>query len=107
MSTPGDSDQPEDGGGLVSRMQQELWEGTDAEGCGMTSNGGQIPKYAPAREDGLKPWCVELREWGERRERIEWAPSRSQAEYQVKGRMRYVSAKARRATPEDVERLSV
>lgn len=63
-------------------------------------------KYAPPREDGLKPWVVEKSEWGRKDERLVWAESRSQAEYEVKGRMRYVYAKGRRATPEDVSRLS-
>lgn len=64
------------------------------------------PKYAPPREDGLKPWHVTISEWGHRRERIEWADSRTQAEYQAVGRMRYVYAKARRATPDDMEALN-
>lgn len=71
----------------------------------MRSPDRPAPKYAPARKDGLKPWHVTVREWGRPRERIEWADSRAQAEYQVKGRLRYVSAKARRATPDDMERL--
>lgn len=63
----------------------------------------RTPKYAPAREDGLKPYHVTLREWGRESTRIEWADTAAQAEYQAKGRMRYVYAKARRATPADVE----
>jgi len=58
-------------------------------------------KYAPAREDGLKPWVVTITEWGQLRERIIYAETRSAAEYEGKGGMRYVYAHARRATPED------
>lgn len=70
-----------------------------------TSKRGSVP-FAPAREDGLKPWHVVVSQFGEQRERIEWAESARQAEYQGKGRMRYTSARARRATVEDMERLS-
>lgn len=64
------------------------------------------PRYAPAREDGLKPWAVEISEWGKRRTQVVYAENRSAAEYEAKGRMRYVHAKARRATPDDMERLA-
>lgn len=63
------------------------------------------PKYAPAREDGLKPWVVERHEWGHKSERIHHAKSASAAEYDAVGRQRHVSAKARRATPEDMRNL--
>ena len=62
-------------------------------------------KYAPAREDGLKPWLVTVTEWGRSRERIEWAETNAQACSQARGRMRYTYARARRATPADLERL--
>lgn len=61
-----------------------------------------MPKFAPAREDGLKPWHVTISEWGKQRTHIEWAEDARSAEYQAVGRMRYVSAKARRATPADL-----
>lgn len=65
----------------------------------------KTPRYAPARDDGLKPWVVERREWGQKTERIVYARGRADAEYEVKGRQRFVYAKARRATPEDIEVL--
>jgi hypothetical protein len=65
-----------------------------------------VSKYAPARDDGLKPWVVERSEWGRKVDRLVYAKTRRDAEYEVKGRERYVSARGRRATPEDVERLS-
>ena len=63
------------------------------------------PKYAPAREDGVKPWAVKWSSWGETREYIVYAAKASEAAYAVKGRQMYVYTEARRATPEDVERL--
>jgi hypothetical protein len=65
-----------------------------------------MPKYAPAREDGLKPYVVAVSSWGRTDERIIYAAKTNEAEYEGKGRMAYTSAKARRATPEDMERLS-
>jgi hypothetical protein len=64
------------------------------------------PKYAPARADGLKPWYVEVIDWGRKSERIVYAKSRADAEYRANGRLRYMSARARRATPDDIRRLT-
>jgi hypothetical protein len=64
-----------------------------------------MPKYAPA-EDGLKPWVVLFKQWTDSHESIVYARGRSEAEYAVKGRQLHAYAKARRATPEDMERLS-
>lgn len=65
-----------------------------------------MPKFAPARDDGLKPYVVEVSSWGRTTEAIKWAADAADARYQGKGRMQHTSAKARRATPEDIERLS-
>jgi hypothetical protein len=70
------------------------------------SKGKRAARYAPPRDDGLKPWVVERAEWGRRTERVVYAETRSAAEYEVKGRQRYVTARGRRATSEDMERLS-
>ena len=64
-----------------------------------------MPKFAPAREDGLKPWVVAVSSWGRTTERIEYAESARQATYQAVGRMQHTYGKARRATPDDMERL--
>lgn len=62
------------------------------------------PKYAPAREDGLKPWLVECFDWGRTRYRIVYAESASEAVYEWVGRKRPgVYGSARRATPADME----
>jgi hypothetical protein len=61
-----------------------------------------MSKYAPAREDGLKPWIVTLCEWGRKTDRIIYAETNAAARYQAVGRMRYVTATARRATPADI-----
>ena len=63
---------------------------------------GRAPKYAPAREDGLKPWLVTIYEWGKSRDRVIYAETAAAARYDAIGRMLYVSAKARRATPADL-----
>lgn len=63
-----------------------------------------MPKYAPANGEGLKPYCVTVTEWGRQTERIVYAHSAGDAQYQAKGRMRYTYARARRATPEDMIR---
>ena len=65
-----------------------------------------MPKFAPAREDGLTPWVVLFKQWTYSHESIVYARGRYDAEYAVKGRQQHCSAKARRATPEDMERLS-
>lgn len=62
-----------------------------------------MARFAPARADGLKPWVVSRHEWGRTTEYIVYAKSSSDAAYRVKGR--YVTARARRATPEDVEAI--
>lgn len=61
------------------------------------------PRFAPAREDGLKPWVVVRSEWGRKTTKIVYAETRASAEYQEKGRQLYVSAHGRRATPADME----
>lgn len=62
-----------------------------------------MPRYAAAREsDGLKPWVVVRRQWGKTDTYIVWAEDARAAEYTVRGRQLYVSAKARRATDLDL-----
>lgn len=70
--------------------------------CSMTGK-KMPPRYEPAREDGLKPWFVTLREWGRSSTWIVWAESSGQAKFEAIGRMRYVTATVRRATPADVQ----
>ena len=65
-----------------------------------------MPKFAPPREDGLKPWHVTIREWGREYARIEYAATAAGARYNAIGRQRYVTATARRATPEDVAKAT-
>jgi hypothetical protein len=63
------------------------------------------PKYAPPNEDGLKPWVVTVREWGRAsHDRIIYAKTNAAAKYAAIGRQRYVTATARRATPDDLTR---
>jgi hypothetical protein len=64
-----------------------------------------MSKYAPAREDGLKPWVVTRREWGRSSERVVYAETSAAAKYKAIGRQLHVTATVRRATPEDIERL--
>lgn len=64
------------------------------------------PKYAPAREDGTKPFVVVAASWGRTTERLVYVRKRSDARYAAIGREKYTSAQSiRRATPDDVERL--
>lgn len=60
------------------------------------------PKYAPAREDGLKPWHATISEWGKERTKIVYAESAAYARHEAVGGMRYTSARVRRATPQDI-----
>ena len=62
-------------------------------------------KYAPAREDGMKPYHVTISEWGQQYEKIIYAATTDDAKYKAVGRMRYIAARVRRATPDDVKRL--
>lgn len=59
--------------------------------------------YAPAREDGLKPWHVHCFQ-EPRIEAIAYAATRSEAERSQRPDRLYVTA--RRATTADVERLA-
>ncbi len=61
-----------------------------------------MSKYAPPNAEGMKPWVVTIREWGNVRDRIVYAETARQAKYDVIGSMRYVTATARRATPDDM-----
>lgn len=65
------------------------------------------PKYAPANEDGLKPYFAEIYEWGRTRVEIVWATGAAAARYQAINRMKYTTAKVRRATLEDMETAAV
>ena len=61
-----------------------------------------MSKHAPAREDGLKPYFAEIREWGYVRHEIVWADTAANARYKAINRMRYTTATVRRATPDDL-----
>lgn len=61
-------------------------------------------KYAPAREDGLKPYVVTVWDFGHERDALVWANDASGARWQALGRRsptRYAKH-TRRATPEDL-----
>ncbi len=64
-------------------------------------------KYAPAREDGLKPFHVALTSWGRSWGVIVYAETASDAEYRAKHQQMHTYAKARRATPADMENTHV
>ncbi len=66
-----------------------------------------MSKYAPAREDGNKPYVVTQSGWGKTRSRIGWGKTVAEAKYQAFGRQaigEYITG-CRRATPDDMERL--
>lgn len=67
---------------------------------------GAPVKYAPANAEGLKPYHATIFEWGRERFSIVYANSASEARYKAINRMRYTTAKVRRATLEDMEALS-
>lgn len=63
-----------------------------------------MTKYAPANEDGLKPYVVERKGWGKTDTRVVYAANTPEAKYKAFGRMgtgEYITG-CRRATPEDV-----
>lgn len=60
-----------------------------------------MSKWAPAREDGKKPWVRTVSEWGWSTERIVWADSAQDAKC-IEPIMRYASVRVRRAEPQDM-----
>lgn len=67
----------------------------------------KTPKYAPAREDGGKPYVFTRWGWGQKTEKIGWGTTPSRAAYDAYGRMgagHYITNK-RRATPADMDEL--
>lgn len=63
-----------------------------------------MTKYAPVREDGAKPYVVQIVDWGRERSAIVYADSPSEARWRAVGRRTvgvYVT-KVRRATHEDI-----
>jgi hypothetical protein len=66
-----------------------------------------MSKYAPARENGKKPYVVTKGGWGRSLDRIGWGETASDAKYDAFGRMgvgEYVTG-CRRATPQDMEEI--
>jgi hypothetical protein len=65
------------------------------------------PRYAPAREDGTRPYVVTVsRKWSGDVERLVYACRPADARWLAIRRGRYTAAIAdRRATPEDVTNL--
>ena len=63
------------------------------------------PRFAPAREDGLKPWVRASYHFGRTSHSIVWAGNASEARYAF-GKMHLETVKIRRATPADVEAYS-
>jgi hypothetical protein len=63
-----------------------------------------MPKYAPPREDGLKPYVVDVWEWGHGRQTLVYAVNAADARYQACGRSRpgIYAKSTRRATPADM-----
>lgn len=63
------------------------------------------PKYAPANEDGAKPFVRVEYSFGRTSETLVWAATAAEAKY-IGWRGANATYTARRATPEEVERLS-
>lgn len=63
------------------------------------------PRYAPAREDGLKPWVGRRSEWAGSRvdEQIVYARTANEAANAMRAGVYHERVSARRATPEDME----
>jgi len=66
---------------------------------------GRESLFAPAREDGLKPWVRESYHFGQTTESIVWAADSAEARHMY-SRMHLERIKVRRAKNADVERLS-
>lgn len=63
-----------------------------------------MPKYAPANENGEKPYVVERSGWGRKRTKVVYAATVADAKYRAFGRLgtgEYITG-CRRATPEDM-----
>lgn len=62
-----------------------------------------MTRYAPAREDGLKPYAVTKQSWGKAYPRIEWATNLmdAKARYGWTREMNTIVT-VRRATPDDM-----
>lgn len=64
-----------------------------------------MSKYAPAREDGLKPWVVTRHEWGCSSDVVVYAETGARAKYQCIGRQLHVTGTVRRATVDDLAKV--
>lgn len=63
-----------------------------------------MSKYAPAREDGMKPYVISTHSWGRTSDRIEWADSLREAKAHYGWtRQLHTSISVRRATPADMD----
>jgi hypothetical protein len=63
-------------------------------------------QFAPAREDGLRPYVVTSRRWVRRSTRIVYAENAGGAVQRLTGNRRGMSGIARRAMVDDMERLT-
>lgn len=63
-----------------------------------------MAKYAPANDEGLKPYFIEYRDWRDIIQKIVYAEDVSTARYKAIGRGRpgVGIREARRATPDDI-----
>ena len=68
-----------------------------------SSTSERTSRYAPAREDGMKPWAVDFHSWGKVKHWIVWENTAALARWRVVGRQKYCSAVVRRATPADMQ----
>ena len=68
---------------------------------------GKRAAYAPKREDGNHAYVREMKSWGRTTESVVWHPDLATAK-RVDGytRMRYASVRVRRATVDDLARLT-
>jgi hypothetical protein len=63
-----------------------------------------MSKYAPANQDGEKPYVVEKSGWGRKRSKVIYARTVAEAKHRAFGRLgvgEYITG-CRRATPEDM-----
>lgn len=63
-----------------------------------------MSKWAPARDDGMKPWVRTVWEWDRSTDRIVYAANSTDAKY-IEPIMRYASVRVRRATPDDMKQV--
>lgn len=90
--------------GITLPPLAEVADASVPERDSVTAKPAKQPKFAPAREDGAKPFVLSAYSFGKTTDTIVWANTAADAKY-AGYRGAYTTYTARRATPADVALL--